>query len=61
MEVGYLYRKRKRRKQFRQMTLSEKEKVWELIGKDYTLKEIQRDTNFSYGAINSIVKSNVKL
>ena len=61
MEVGHLYKKRKRRKQFRQMTLSEKEKVWDLIGKDYTLKEIQRDTNFSYGAINSIVKNNVKL
>jgi len=60
MEVGNLY-VRKRRKQLRQMTSSEKEKVWELIGKDYTLKEIQRDTNFSYGAINSIVKNNVKL
>jgi len=60
MEVGHLYRKR-RRKQLRHLTLSDKEKVWELIGKDYTLKEIQRDTNFSYGAINSIVKSKVRL
>lgn len=61
MEAGHLYGRRKRRKQLRHLTDSDKEKVWELLGKGYILKEIQRDTNFSYGAINSIVKSKVKL
>tara|TARA_R110000822_G_scaffold8032_4_gene32115 strand:- start:5792 stop:5974 length:183 start_codon:yes stop_codon:yes gene_type:complete len=59
MEVGHLYRG-KNRKSVKQLTPSDKRKVWELIKKGYTLKEMQRDTNLSYGAINSVIQNRVR-